>query len=69
MSSRRRFIVAVVWLAVGGLIAIGIDPGDPTATETLLRLFVVALTIFLAAVYVLEPWNGWIEGAGESGEE
>ena len=61
MSSRRRLTVAVLWLAVGALIAIGIDPGEPMATETLLRLFVVALTIFLAAVYVVEPWNSWTE--------
>ena len=57
MDRRRQSIVGALWIAVAGLMAITIDPTDPTALENLARLFVVVLALFLAVVYLFDPWN------------
>ncbi len=52
---RRRTIVGLLYLAVAGLMAITVDPTDPTATDSIARLFVVVVALFLAVVYLFDP--------------
>ena len=52
---RRRTIVGLLYLAVAGLMAITVDPTNPTATDSLARLFVVVVALLLAVVYLFDP--------------
>ncbi|WP_049926986.1 hypothetical protein [Halopiger goleimassiliensis] len=55
MTDRQRVIVAVLWIAVAGLISITLDPTDPTSLETIARLLVVLTALLLAGVYLFNP--------------
>lgn len=57
MDTRQRLIVGSLWIGVAALMAMTIDPGNPTSRSSIVRLFVVGLALFLAGVYLLNPWN------------
>ncbi len=57
MNNRDRLIVGLLWIAAGAVVALTIDLEDPTGTGSLARLGIVGLMIFLAVVYLLDPWD------------
>lgn len=57
MDIRQRLIVGTLWIGVAALMAITLEPGVPSTASEILRLFVVLLALFLAGVYLLDPWN------------
>ena len=57
MTQRRHLIVATLWIAVAGLMAITIDPAEPTSLRTLTQSFVVLLALFLAVMYLFDPFG------------
>ncbi|WP_290813943.1 hypothetical protein [Halovivax sp.] len=69
MDSSKRVVVAAIWIAVAALIAVTIDPGAIATTAGILRLFVVGLALFLAGVYLFDPWGVASRGPFERPEE
>lgn len=61
MEFRQRLVVACLWTAVAGVIALTLEPALPSTLDQFARLFVVAVALFLAAVYLLDP-KGLISG-------
>ena len=57
MDRRKRRIVSGLWIAVAIVMATTLDLGVPSSISGAARLFVVALALFLASVYLLDPWN------------
>ncbi|RQG91608.1 hypothetical protein EA462_06560 [Natrarchaeobius halalkaliphilus] len=57
MERRQRILVGSIWIAVAALIATTLEPGVTSTSGVIARLFVVALALFLAAVYLLDPWD------------
>lgn len=57
MDSQKRLIVAGLWIAVAVVMATTLDLGVPSSVSGAARLFVVVLALFLASVYLLDPWN------------
>lgn len=57
MDTRQRLIVGSLWIGVAALMALTIEPGVPSSLGAIVRLFVVGLALFLASVYLLNPWN------------
>lgn len=57
MKLRQRLITAVLWLGVAAVMTTTLEPTVPSSAGGLVRLFVVALAVFLAAVYAFDPWN------------
>ncbi|ELY98313.1 hypothetical protein C482_12377 [Natrialba chahannaoensis JCM 10990] len=59
MNTRGRLFVGLLWLGVAALMAttILVEPGFSASASELARLFVVALAVFLAVVYLFDPWN------------
>lgn len=57
MDTRQRLVVGSLWIGVAALMAITVEPGVPTSLGGVIRLFVVALALFLAGVYLLNPRN------------
>ncbi|WP_254768808.1 hypothetical protein [Salinilacihabitans rarus] len=57
MEPRRRAIVATLWLAVAGVMALTLEPAVPSTAGEVARLFVVVLATFLAIVYAVDPWG------------
>ncbi|RQG96775.1 hypothetical protein [Natrarchaeobius oligotrophus] len=57
MDPRQRMIVGTIWIAVAALMATTLEPSVPSSAGEIARLFVVALALFLAAVYLLDPWE------------
>ncbi|OLZ40757.1 hypothetical protein A6E15_07030 [Natrinema saccharevitans] len=57
MDRRKRAIVSSLWIGVALVMATTLDLGVPTSASAVARLFVVAVALFLAAVYALDPWN------------
>ena len=57
MDIRQRLIVGSLWISVAAVMAITLEPGIPSTAGEILRLFVVLLALFLAGVYLLDPWN------------
>ena len=57
MDRRNRTIVAVIWIAVAGVMATTLEPGVPSDGTAIARLFVVGLALFLAGVYLFDPWE------------
>lgn len=57
MDTRQRLIVGSLWIGVAALMALTIEPGVPSSPGAIARLFVVGLALFLASVYLLNPWN------------
>lgn len=57
MDTRQRLIVGSLWIGVAALMAITIDPGVPSTASAIARLFVVIVALFLAVVYLFDPWG------------
>lgn len=57
MNIRQRLIVGALWIGVGAVMVITIEPGIPSTASEILKLFVVLLALFIAGVYLLDPWN------------
>ncbi|NGM69158.1 hypothetical protein G6M89_09090 [Natronolimnobius sp. AArcel1] len=57
MDSRGRLIVGLLWIGVAGLMAMSLEFGMPSSFDDAVRLFVVVLALFLAVVYLFNPWG------------
>ncbi|GEM_PF-1199618 len=57
MESRRRRIVATLWIGVAAIMGLTLELGVPTTLEGGLRLFVVLMALFLAVMYLIDPWG------------
>ncbi|WP_293030455.1 hypothetical protein [Natronococcus sp.] len=57
MELRQRVAVGTLWIGVAALIAYTLYPVSSFGTDVALRLFVVALALFLASVYLFDPWG------------
>jgi len=57
MDRRQRLIVGLLWIGVAGLMAMTLDFGALTETSAIARLFVVILSLFLAGVYLFDPFG------------
>ncbi len=57
MNVRQRVIVGSLWIGVAALMAITLEPGIPSTVDGFARLFVVIVALFLAVVYLFDPWN------------
>ncbi|MDG5821333.1 hypothetical protein [Natronococcus sp. A-GB7] len=57
MELRQRVAVGAIWVGVAALIASTLYPVSSFGTDVALRLFVVALALFLASVYFFDPWG------------
>ncbi|SEP92823.1 hypothetical protein [Natrinema salaciae] len=57
MDPRKRLIVGSLWIGVAAIMATTLDLGVPSSAIDFARLFVVALALFLAGVYLFDPWN------------
>jgi predicted phage tail protein len=57
MDRRKRLIVGGLWIGVAVVMATTLDVGIPSSAGGIARLFVVGLALFLAGVYLLDPWN------------
>ncbi len=57
MNRRKRAIVSGLWIAVALVMATTLGFGVPSSASAVARLFVVAVALFLAGVYALDPWN------------
>ncbi|WP_226479518.1 hypothetical protein [Natrinema amylolyticum] len=57
MELRQRLVIGCLWIGVAALMATTLEPGIPSSVGDLARLFAVVMALFLAAVYVIDPWN------------
>lgn len=57
MDRRQRTIVGLLWLAVSGVMALTLDIGVPSDANAIARLFVVIVALFLATIYLFDPWG------------
>ncbi|WP_137288465.1 hypothetical protein [Natronorubrum halophilum] len=57
MDVRQRLIVGSLWIGVAAVMAITIEPGVPSTVGEIARLFVVIVALFLAVIYVFDPWD------------
>ncbi|MDF9746881.1 hypothetical protein [Natrinema salsiterrestre] len=57
MDRRKRLIVGGLWIGVAVVMATTLDVGIPSSADGVARLFVVVIALFLASVYLLDPWN------------
>ncbi|WP_049893887.1 hypothetical protein [Salinarchaeum sp. Harcht-Bsk1] len=56
MEDRRRTVVGVIWLFVAVLAFAAADPGE-SLLRTAVGLFAVALALWLAVLYLFDPWD------------
>ncbi|APX96533.1 hypothetical protein [Natronorubrum daqingense] len=57
MSVRQRLIVGSLWIGVAAVMATTLEPGLPSTLGEGARLFVVVMALFLAVVYIFDPWD------------
>lgn len=57
MDTRQRVIVGSLWIGVAAVMATTLEPGVPSTAGAIARLFVVVLALFLAVIYVFDPWG------------
>ncbi|APW98510.1 hypothetical protein CHINAEXTREME_12320 [Halobiforma lacisalsi AJ5] len=57
MDTRDRLIVGTLWIAVAALIATTLESAVPDSAVGVVQLFVVALALFLAVLYLFDPWD------------
>ena len=69
MEFRKRAVVGTIWLVVAALMAITVDPSIPSSANQAGRMGVVALALFLAIVYYVDPWNVVTKGPFEYRDE
>lgn len=57
MERRKRLVVASLWIGVAVVMATTLEIGVPSSVGGIARLFVVVVALFLAGIYLLDPWN------------
>ncbi|MDG5759676.1 hypothetical protein QA600_10020 [Natronococcus sp. A-GB1] len=57
MELRQRVAVGTLWVAVAALIAYMLYPVTAFGIDAVLQLFVLVFTLFLAGVYLFNPWG------------
>ena len=57
MELRQRLVVACLWVAVAGVMALSLEPTVPSTPSELVRVGVIVLALVLAGIYVLDPRN------------
>ncbi|MFP8952258.1 hypothetical protein ACLI4Z_04680 [Natrialbaceae archaeon A-arb3/5] len=57
MKRRQRIIVSGLWIAVAAVMATTLGFEIPPSVGDVARLSVIALALFLAVVYLLDPWG------------
>ncbi|QFU81109.1 hypothetical protein [Natronorubrum aibiense] len=57
MDTRQRLIVGSLWIGVAAVMATTLESGALSSTSGLARLFVVVVALFLAVVYLFDPWG------------
>ncbi|EMA42626.1 hypothetical protein [Halobiforma nitratireducens] len=57
MDTRDRMIVGTLWIGVAALMAITLEPGVPQTLDDAARLFVIVVALFLAVLYLFDPWE------------
>ncbi|WP_306059632.1 hypothetical protein [Natronococcus wangiae] len=55
MDLRQRLVVGLLWTGVAGVMALTLYPLPSLSASVLVRLFVAALALFLALVYLVDP--------------
>lgn len=56
MDDRSRTVVGVIWLVVAALAVFAMDVRNPSLS-TAVGLFAVALALWLAILYLFDPWG------------
>ncbi|ELY58150.1 hypothetical protein C491_10154 [Natronococcus amylolyticus DSM 10524] len=57
MELRQRVAVGTLWIAVAALIAYMLYPVTSFGIDAVLQLVVLVFTLFLAGVYLFNPWG------------
>ena len=57
MEFRQRIVLAAIWFAVAVLLASIVESVVPETVVGVIHVFAIALALFLAGVYLLDPWN------------
>ena len=57
MELRQRLVVACLWVAVAGVMALSLEPTVPSSTNEFVRVGVIVLALALAGLYLLDPKN------------
>ncbi|ELY53031.1 hypothetical protein [Natronococcus jeotgali] len=57
MELRQRLVVGTLWIGVAALIASTLFPISSISVGAAARLFVVVLALFLAGIYLFDPWG------------
>ncbi|AGB37224.1 hypothetical protein [Natronococcus occultus] len=57
MELRQRVAVGTLWIAVAALIAYMLYPVTSLGIDAVLQLFVLVFALFLAGVYLFNPWG------------
>ncbi|GAB3026968.1 hypothetical protein [Natronobiforma cellulositropha] len=55
MEFRQRLVVACLWFAVAGVMALSLEPTMPSSGSEYARLGVIALALLLAVIYLTNP--------------
>ena len=56
MESRKRVVIAAIWVAVAVLIGVTFVDAASTS-DYLIRIVAIGLALFLAGVYAFDPWG------------
>ncbi|RKD94997.1 hypothetical protein [Halopiger aswanensis] len=57
MNARDRIVVGIIWIAVAGLMATTLELDGGLSAGLIARLLVVLVALFLAGVYLFDPWG------------
>ncbi|ELY95883.1 hypothetical protein [Natrialba taiwanensis] len=59
MISRDRLFIGTLWIGVAALMTVplSLDSGFPSSAGELAQVFVIVLALFLAGIYLLDPWG------------
>ncbi|AEH35335.1 hypothetical protein [Halopiger xanaduensis] len=57
MNARDRIVVGTIWIAVAGLMATTLELDGSLSAGLIARLVVILVALFLAAVYLFDPWG------------
>ncbi|THE63492.1 hypothetical protein D8Y22_16810 [Salinadaptatus halalkaliphilus] len=57
MDRRQRVVVGLLWVGVAALMSVTLDLRALPSLSALASLFVVLVALFLAVVYLFDPWG------------
>ena len=57
MEFRQRVVLAAIWFAVAVLLASTVESVVPTTAIGAVHVLAIVLALFLAAVYLIDPWD------------